>query len=84
MEAKRFPYTFLACCEFPAGIWTVVVVAILPLTDSYKKSKKKEFRTKIFIIKGFFLSLNREKLIKNTFELLKMLLAVNKALQRQT
>ena len=37
---------------------------------------------KIFIIKGFFLSLNREKLIKDILELLKSLLAVKKALQR--
>ena len=36
---------------------------------------------KIFIIKGFFLSLNREKPIKNLLELLERLLAVKKALQ---
>ena len=25
MEAKRFPYTFLVSCEFPAGVRVVVV-----------------------------------------------------------
>ena len=41
MGAKRFPYTFLVSCEFPAGVWMLVAVVILQLTDLCKKSKKR-------------------------------------------
>ena len=54
MEAKRFPYTFLVSCEFPASVRMVVVVANLPQTDSYKKSEKKTLKLKLSSLNVFF------------------------------
>ena len=54
MGEKRFPYTFLAYCGLPAAVWIVVAVAVVPLTDSYEKSKKKNLERKFLPLKGFF------------------------------
>ena len=62
----------------PAGVrMVVVVVANLPPTDSYKKSK-------IVITERFFLSRKLEKSIRNNLEGPQRLIDFGKDLQRQT
>ena len=68
---------------FPAGVRMVVVVANLPPTDSYKKSKK-DSELKLPSLNGFFVFLKLEKLIRNNLVEPQRLLDFGKELQRQT
>ena len=53
MEAKRFPCMFLISCEFPVGVWVVVVVGNFP-RQIHKRILKNKLEIKIVIFKGFF------------------------------
>ena len=71
METKIFPHTFLVYREFSAGSDGHFA------TDRFiQKIYKNKFKMKSAIIKCFFLSLNFEKLFKNTSKQQQRLLAV--------
>ena len=78
----RFLDPFLGV--FSAGVTMVVVVANLPPTDSYKKSKKERGELKLSSRNCFYLSLKLEKSIRNNLEGLQRFLDFGKELQRQT
>ena len=77
----RFLDPFLGV--FPAGVRMVVVVANLPPTDSYKKSKK-DSELKLPSLNGFFVFPKLKKLIRNNLVEPQRLLDFGKELQRQT